>query len=56
MVSFSIFTIFSELENVPGLHYEFPNGYNRQIGIERFRISESLFDTTHIKNIKVIFT
>ncbi|XP_065654026.1 actin-like protein 6A isoform X2 [Hydra vulgaris] len=42
----------SELENVPGFHYEFPNGYNRQVGIERFRISEGLFDTTHIKNIK----
>lgn len=42
----------SELETVPSILYEFPNGYSRQIGVERFRISECLFDTSHINNIK----
>lgn len=42
----------SELETVPSVLYEFPNGYNRQVGVDRFRISESLFDTSHMENIK----
>lgn len=42
----------SELETVPNIVYEFPNGARKQIGLDRFRISEGLFDTTHITNIK----
>ena len=47
--------VFSELETVPSVLYEFPNGYSRQIGIDRFRISEGLFDTSHMTNMKVNF-
>jgi len=42
----------SELENIPSVPYEFPNGYSRLVGVDRFRISECLFDTTHINNLK----
>jgi len=42
----------NELDTVPSSLYEFPNGFNRQIGVDRFRISETLFDTSHMNNIK----
>lgn len=29
--------------------YEFPNGYNNEYGVERFKIPEVLFDPSHIK-------
>eukprot|EP00047_Mylnosiga_fluctuans_P005309 m.239711 g.239711 ORF g.239711 m.239711 type:complete len:432 (+) comp13529_c0_seq1:29-1324(+) len=37
---------FSEqsLTGIPTTHYEFPNGYNANFGIERYRISEAFFD------------
>jgi len=41
-----------ELEHIPGVHFEFPNGYNRTFETERFRICESLFDTTAVKGIE----
>ncbi|CAN7983732.1 unnamed protein product [Ixodes hexagonus] len=37
------------VENMPTVHYEFPNGYNLDFGSERFMIPESLFDPTTIK-------
>eukprot|EP00049_Salpingoeca_infusionum_P023826 m.14038 g.14038 ORF g.14038 m.14038 type:complete len:485 (-) comp6119_c0_seq1:231-1685(-) len=32
------------LANIPTTHYEFPNGYNCNWGLERYRISEGLFN------------
>ena len=49
----NILSFLSELDIVPNSLYEFPNGFNRQIGVDRFRISETLFDTSHMNNIKV---
>ncbi|KAH8035333.1 hypothetical protein HPB51_004574 [Rhipicephalus microplus] len=37
------------VENMPTVHYEFPNGYNQDFGSERFLIPESLFDPSTIK-------
>lgn len=34
---------------MPTVHYEFPNGYNRDFGAERFRTCEGLFDPSVIK-------
>uniref|UniRef100_A0A224YQK8 Actin-like protein 6B n=1 Tax=Rhipicephalus zambeziensis TaxID=60191 RepID=A0A224YQK8_9ACAR len=38
------------VENMPTVHYEFPNGYNQDFGSERFLIPESLFDPSTIKS------
>ncbi|XP_054162104.1 actin-like protein 6A isoform X2 [Oppia nitens] len=38
-------------DNIPTVHYEFPNGYNQDFGSERFLIPEALFDTMNIKGI-----
>lgn len=38
-------------ENMPTVHYEFPNGYNQDFSSERFLIPEALFDTSNIKGI-----
>lgn len=38
-------------DNMPTVHYEFPNGYNQDFGCERFLIPEALFDTSNIKGI-----
>merc|ERR1712150_114688 len=38
----------SELDTVPSVSYEFPNGYIRPVHVERFRVAEGLFDTSHI--------
>ena len=46
--------VFSELETVPSVIYEFPTGQSTQMGLDRFRISESLFDTSYISNLKVL--
>ena len=51
MLSIVIPTL-NEKENIdqmPTMAYEFPNGYNREFGSERFRISECLFDPSLIK-------
>ena len=37
------------IEAIPSLPYEFPNGYNREFGSERFKITEGLFDPSCIK-------
>lgn len=37
------------VENMPTVHYEFPNGYNQDFGPERFLIPEALFDPSNIK-------
>ena len=34
---------------VPQVSYEFPNGYRNDFGLERFKISESLFDPSKIR-------
>lgn len=39
------------VENMPIVHYEFPNGYNQDFGSERFQIPEALFDPSNIKGI-----
>lgn len=39
----------SVLGNIPGVVYEFPNGYNDTFGMERFRICEGLFDPSNVK-------
>lgn len=31
------------------MHYEFPNGYNRDFGAERFKTCEGLFDPAIMK-------
>nr|XP_054757650.1 actin-like protein 6B [Lytechinus pictus] len=36
-------------EQMPIEVYEFPNGYNREFGVERYRIPEKLFDTSLVK-------
>ncbi|XP_065051410.1 actin-like protein 6B [Rhopilema esculentum] len=40
------------LENIPTVLFEFPNGLNKGFDTERFRICESLFDTTTVKGIE----
>jgi len=42
----------SVLGNIPGVVYEFPNGYNDMFGVERFRICEGLFDPSNVKGIE----
>ncbi len=37
------------IEQMPTVHYEFPNGYNDDFGTERFRIPEGIFDPSIIK-------
>ena len=37
------------LESMSPVKYEFPNGYSRHFGIERFRLTESLFNPSFIK-------
>lgn len=39
----------SKVEIMPTLHYEFPNGFNKDFGEERYQIPESLFDPSNIK-------
>ena len=39
----------SALESIPGVVYEFPNGYNDIFGVERFKICEGLFDPSNVK-------
>ncbi|KAI1289365.1 Actin-like protein 6A [Halotydeus destructor] len=40
-----------QLEVMPTMHYEFPNGYHQDFGTERFQIPEALFDTSNIKGV-----
>lgn len=40
----------NKVEIMPTFHYEFPNGYNKDFGGERFLIPECLFDPTNIKD------
>ncbi|XP_064634792.1 actin-like protein 6B [Lineus longissimus] len=40
-----------QAESMPTSRYDFPNGYNRDFGAERFQMTEGLFDPTHIKDI-----
>lgn len=37
------------VESMPAHHYEFPNGFNKDFGAERFTIPELLFDPSSIK-------
>ncbi|XP_015789795.1 actin-like protein 6B [Tetranychus urticae] len=39
------------IENMPTVHYEFPNGFNQDFGCERFSIPEALFDPSNIKGV-----
>lgn len=41
----------AQAETMPTVHYEFPNGYNRDFGAERFRTCEGLFDPSVIKDL-----
>ncbi|CAJ0929891.1 unnamed protein product, partial [Ranitomeya imitator] len=36
---------------MPTVHYEFPNGYNRRFGVERLRVVEGLFNTSGVKGL-----
>lgn len=36
-------------DQLPTYHYELPNGYNFDVGAERLRICEGLFDPSTIK-------
>ncbi|ESO10088.1 hypothetical protein HELRODRAFT_156388 [Helobdella robusta] len=38
------------MEATGPVHHEFPDGFNRKFGLERFRIAESLFDTNYIRS------
>ncbi|XP_074659955.1 actin-like protein 6B [Tubulanus polymorphus] len=40
------------VEQMPGIHYEFPNGYHNEFTTERFRIPEGLFDPSMIKDVQ----
>ena len=44
-----LFLACSALESIPGVVYEFPNGYNDIFGVERFKICEGLFDPSNVK-------
>lgn len=44
----------SDRERMSGLQYEFPNGYCHDFVEERLRITESLFDTSHLHVIIVL--
>lgn len=33
-------------KTMPAIHYEFPNGFHRDFGTERFKIAEALFNLT----------
>jgi actin-related protein len=35
---------------IPQMSHEFPNGYNNEFGVERFKIPEALFDTSFLKS------
>ena len=37
------------VSNIPMVSYEFPNGYRDDFGLERFKISEALFDPNKIR-------
>jgi actin-related protein len=37
------------LSNVPTVYHEFPNGYNNEYGVDRYRIAETLFNPAHFK-------
>lgn len=34
------------VKTMPANHYEFPNGFHRDFGVERFKIPEPLFNPT----------
>lgn len=38
------------LETMQPVFYEFPSGFNRKFGLERFRVAEGLFDPSFIKS------
>ncbi|KAM7539535.1 hypothetical protein Aperf_G00000043845 [Anoplocephala perfoliata] len=40
-----------QMETMPTTTYEFPNGYNVELGHERFQIPEVLFDPTTVPNL-----
>lgn len=40
---------FRMADQLPTYHYELPNGYNFDVGAERLRICEGLFDPSTIK-------
>ena len=44
--------IFSEINVLPRISYEFPNGFNTDFGEERFRIPEALFNTSVLKGVQ----
>ncbi|KAG7160834.1 Actin-like protein 6B-like [Homarus americanus] len=39
------------ITSIPTEPFEFPTGYNNEYGIERYRITESLFDPSYIKGV-----
>lgn len=41
----------TQMENMPTVHYEFPNGYNQDFGSERFKVPERLFDPSNLKGV-----
>ena len=43
------FPCFRMADQLPTYHYELPNGYNFDVGAERLRICEGLFDPSTIK-------
>lgn len=42
------------IESMPAIHYEFPNGYNKDFGPERFTLPEALFDPSNLKGGSVM--
>lgn len=34
------------VKTMPAIHYEFPNGFHKDFGVERFKIPEPLFNPT----------
>ena len=44
-----------EISQIPTQVYEFANGYNKDFGVERFKIPEGLFDPSIIKVGALVF-
>lgn len=37
------------VKTMPAIHYEFPNGFHKDFGVDRFKIPEPLFNPTGAK-------
>jgi actin-related protein len=40
-----------QASSMPHIHYEFPNGYHQDFGVEKYRIPEPLFDPSGLRGV-----